>query len=567
MSYSPPSDDAPIWHRLLNAATEQDAKSAVRAMVKKGEVDPPTADPYIPPAEGCSAGCHCKHPGGQENIDGCTHPCSNCGGIFHSVLFCGAHFSDVESKHCTISPWLLSPRGIFKYYWTMSSSRKEMSFCSRCIERFIERGMVAVGKGGEGGEGDGADSQGSSAANDRTNEQGGGDDDTDTQSLGLDVKSFLEGKVRENHEVDLLPYLIAISQGMSGEERRDARIQSFLSSGLLTKTRCKPSKAIYLAVTQFRIKVIKAEEEDFPREDRTFSREPKPKNWNIGGEKGFEVFLRTHKIGDQADKAYVMEQLDDLLDTVEQAAKEKKEQRELSGRHLNASTRRDLRMIMAIMEDEVRDALLNVYKASDRAGIDNRRSAEAALLTFYRLVADKCNDQSWVPSTPVFADAHTEFKKSTLLNWEADIDEEYVRVSFRDFRSRFNKSFANWKASGNGKGNYNERGVGVKILRFNNVRYEEDLEEYGEEDEKDIEFVDDDRFQFCDSRIANLFFWCMCDLHGLVTFVQQNCKKAGISSNSGGIPSARNMPVALVLASVGKEKMPRSQQLWRTCVC
>ena len=34
----------------------------------------------------------------------------------------------------------------------------------------------------------------------------------------------------------------------------------------------------------------------------------------------------------------------------------------------------------------------------------------------------------------------------------------------------------------------------------------------------------------------------MCDLHGLVTFVQQNCKKAGISSNSGGIPSARNMP-------------------------
>lgn len=104
---SPPSDsdDAPIWHRLLNAnaATEKDAKSAVRvrAMVKNEEVDPPTADPYIPPAEGCSAGCHCKHPGGQENIDGCTHPCSNCGGIFHSVLFCGAHFSDVESKHCT----------------------------------------------------------------------------------------------------------------------------------------------------------------------------------------------------------------------------------------------------------------------------------------------------------------------------------------------------------------------------------------------------------------------------------------------------------------------------------
>ena len=106
----------------------------------------------------------------------------------------------------------------------------------------------------------------------------------------------------------------------------------------------------------------------------------------------------------------------------------------------------------------------------------------------------------------------------------------------------------------------------MKILRFNNVRYEEDLEEYGEEDEKDIEFVDDDRFQFCDSRIANLFFWCMCDLHGLVTFVQQNCKKAV----SARIPAGfRLLAICLapVLVSVGKEKMPRSRQLWRTCVC
>ena len=52
-------------------------------------------------------------------------------------------------------------------------------------------------------------------------------------------------------------------------------------------------------------------------------------------------------------------------------------------------------------------------------------------------------------------------------------------------------------------------------------------------------FVDNDRFQFCSRRVTTLFYWCVCDLYGLVSFVQTHCRKCGAASDSGEVGSTR----------------------------
>ena len=89
--------------------------------------------------------------------------------------------------------------------------------------------------------------------------------------------------------------------------------------------------------------------------------------------------------------------------------------------------------------------------------------------------------------------------------------------------------------------------------------YGEDLFQYGEEEaDKEIMFVDNDQFNFCKNRLTTLFFWCMIDLIGMVTFVQQHCKKVGLSSDSGSIPAARDTTTSTGIRVHGRDTMVKA---------
>ena len=103
-----------------------------------------------------------------------------------------------------------------------------------------------------------------------------------------------------------------------------------------------------------------------------------------------------------------------------------------------------------------------------------------------------------------------------------------------------NQSVSNWKKSGNGKGNYNARDIGEKLIQFNGTTYDEDLIELDDEDnKKEMKFVDNNHFQYCGNHLSTLFFWCMIDSSGLVTCVQLHRKKCVVSSDYGDIQSTR----------------------------
>jgi len=326
------------------------------------------------------------------------------------------------------------------------------------------------------------------------------------------------------------------------EERQEARLKDFINNKWIKKTDCKPTKGMYLDATNFRIKVINEKEKGKDKKDRTFKKQPRPNNWAVTNntENCHSSFLQRYPI-EPKDKAYVIQQLTHILDGIEKKALGEKEKKELSGRHVNASSRSYLRLIMAMCEDRVRDKMLAVYQSKSRSELDGRNSEDAAL-TYYEEVAELYNDEEWVAITPVMKGAHVELNKSMTLPFEGSpIDAETVKVRVRDLRSRFNQAVGNWRASGNGKGNFNDpRGVGTKIVRFNDIAYEDDLAEHGEDEEKEVMFVDDDRFQYCGNRLALLFFWGMLDLCGLVIFIQQHCKKCGVSSDKDATSSTRS---------------------------
>lgn len=488
---------------------------------------PPPCEPFIPPPSGCCAGGHCTSPSkvplvysNDSDVPGAsTHFCDNCGGLFHCVLLCGQYVREVKSilddeptkneLGIKFDPNLLSPRGRH-FYFTLDKGEK-MEMCHLCIER-CKKVMVVSEFFHE-----------------------------------LDVESFIDKK-----EVDAEPdkftaitklqHLVAFSTGLSEEERQETRLKDFVNKKWIKKSDCKPTKGMYLDATNLRIKVINEKEKGKDKKDRTFKKQPRPNNWPVTNdtENCHSSFLQRYPI-ESEDKAYVIQQLTRILDGIEKKALGQKEKKELSGRHVSASSRSYMRLIMAMCEDRVRDKMLAVYQSKSRSELDGRNSEDAAL-TYYEEVAALYNDEEWVAITPVMKGAHVELNKSMTLSFDGSpIDAETVKVRVRDLRSRFNQAVSNWRASGNGKGNFNDpRGVGTKIVRFNDIAYEDDLVEHGEDEEKEVMFVDDDRFQFCDKRLALLFFWGMLDLCGLVTFIQQHCKKCGVSSDKDVMSSARS---------------------------
>ena len=553
-------------HPTASAATTSGGSGggALAATVDPNPSIPQTCDPFIPlPSEfGCCAGEHCTSQSkvplvySKVTVPGAsTHFCNNCGGLYHCLLLCGQYvreakgiLADAPIKFDPIKfdPYLLSPRGQH-FYFTMEKGEK-MEMCHLCIERCKEVMVVP-------------EYVGSSSREKKRDDK----DATPLQQLVLDVKTFIDKKEEDAEPnkftvVTKLQYLVAFGTCLSEEERQVARLEDFVKKKWIKKTDCKPSKPMYLEATNLRIEFINTREKDKAKNDRTFKKEPRPNNWPVNNntENCHSSFLQRHLI-EPEDKAYVIQQLTHILDGIEKKALGEKEKKQLSGRHVNASSRSYMRLIMAMCEDRLRDKMLAMYQSKSRSELDGRNSEDAAL-TYFEEVAALYNDEEWVAVTPVMKGAHVELNKSMTLPFEdSPIDAETVKIRVRDLRSRINQAIGNWRASGNGKGNFNDsRGVGTKIVRFNEIAYGDGLVEHGEDEDKEAMFVDDDRFQFCENRLSLLFFWGMLDLCGLVTFIQQHCKKCGVSSDKDATSSARASGISKTTKAKGNAQLVKA---------
>ncbi len=89
----------------------------------------------------------------------------------------------------------------------------------------------------------------------------------------------------------------------------------------------------------------------------------------------------------------------------------------------------------------------------------------------------------------------------------------------KDLLSMLKKSDANWQASGNGKGNKKEDGreTRVRLIGANYSAVDKELAE-----DAVIEYVDDNRWQFCNDNLVLAYLWGLLDELGLSTVVVQN---------------------------------------------
>ena len=100
-------------------------------------------------------------------------------------------------------------------------------------------------------------------------------------------------------------------------------------------------------------------------------------------------------------------------------------------------------------------------------------------------------------------------------------------TNYQFFISYFSQAIQGWKKSGNGKLNCVET-----VLKIRGA-YGVDEELAEESDERDnVIFVDDDRWQFCQSVGMHLgYFWCLTELNELTDECTQNCEGVGVKMN------------------------------------
>lgn len=82
-------------------------------------------------------------------------------------------------------------------------------------------------------------------------------------------------------------------------------------------------------------------------------------------------------------------------------------------------------------------------------------------------------------------------------------------------------SVAARKKSGNGTGNLNLAEGGK--LRVRGTLYS--IKEY----EAVVNYIDDDRFDFCGNTLQTGSFWCTAEMYDIVGSVSQNCENVGVT--------------------------------------
>ena len=193
------------------------------------------------------------------------------------------------------------------------------------------------------------------------------------------------------------------------------------------------------------------------------------------------------------------------------------------GSEIPKSDLRKMRLWEAIFLDSkyIRDKLVTLKDGMSRQQIDARNSSVGPL-SLYHLAAEKYNDPDWVVSSRIMPELNEKFRspiRLALMIDEEEMTEVSVKNAYTDAKGKLNVAIANWKKSGNGKGNIKAR---VNGLGYDNM----------DEEENHVTFVDDDRFNFV-NQLHVAYFWSLCEITGLTQHISQNCSALSNTDTNG----------------------------------
>jgi hypothetical protein len=251
------------------------------------------------------------------------------------------------------------------------------------------------------------------------------------------------------------------------------------------------------------------------------------------------------------EKLYLEFEMEPFVAKYERDLKNTLKMLQEQGSEISKNDLRKMRLWEAIFLDSkyMRDKLVTLKDSMSRHEIDARNS-KAAPVSLFHLAAEKYNDANWEVYTRVMPDLHEKFRSPVRLSLMID-EEKMTEVSaknaYTDAKGKLNVALANWKRSGNGKGNIKAK---VKGLGYGNYINEENH----------VTFVDDDRFKFV-NQLNIAYFWSLCEITGLTQQISQNCTALNIVDTTGR--SVTSGPVRGRTASVkgnsGKRKIEDEQ--------
>ena len=230
------------------------------------------------------------------------------------------------------------------------------------------------------------------------------------------------------------------------------------------------------------------------------------------------------------EKLYLEFEMEAYLSHYEKELQIRLDELQQLGSEISKSDLRKMRLWEAIFLDSkyMRDKLVTLKHTMSREQIDARNSITGPL-SLFQLAAEKYNDSNWVATSRIMPDLNEKFRTPislVLMPGEEEMTEMSVKSAYTDAKGKLNVAISNWKRSGNGKGNLNPKVKGLGYDLF-------------VEDDSDIMYVDDDRYNFV-NQLHIAYFWSLSEITGLTQHISQNCSslKMGIhdSDTTGNIP-------------------------------
>ena len=224
-------------------------------------------------------------------------------------------------------------------------------------------------------------------------------------------------------------------------------------------------------------------------------------------------FHSPHFILPTSEKLHIEFEMESFITQHENQLKVTLDLLQQQGSEIQRSDLKKMRLWEAIFLDTkyMRNKLVTLKDTMSRQQIDARTS-NVGPLSLFQLAAEKYNDPDWVVYSRTIPDLNEKFRspiRLTLMTDEEKMTESSVKHAYTDAKGKMNVALANWKRSGNGKGNKNYKVTGLGYDDVTNQNHE-------------VMFVDDDRFNFV-NQLHIAYFWSLCEISGLTHHISQNC--------------------------------------------
>jgi hypothetical protein len=171
-----------------------------------------------------------------------------------------------------------------------------------------------------------------------------------------------------------------------------------------------------------------------------------------------------------------------------------------------------------------------------RKGVDSRNSKDREP-DIWEETANECNDDDWAPKSFVFSKLHSKFAVSIDLSkpkGARNMTAETTKKLVKDMLAKFRKSMLNWQGSGNGAMGQADDDDTIR-LSIKGTKY---TQQYKDDDEVTIRYVDDDRFKYCVNNLSVAYLWAVLEMICLTSFALQSAKAVGLVSGEE-VSSAR----------------------------